>query len=346
MSNKSKESLKYQSYKRFKEMADRGIGTSKFQDEQKAKAEYERLKSQGVRMRMTKQEYVNEAKRPKIYSYETLNGYQRNSKNFIDWTRARYKGEDGRTFKQIDQLKPYIEDYLKYGMEKGWTPHTLHTRRSALCKLYQISSKDLNIELPERKSSNITRSRHDCEHDKYFDKEKYGDLEIVCNGTGARREDLMKFIKEDFKQWQGEPYMTRVPNGRDSNGKMRYIEKPVLKDGDYYLHVRQGKGGKERYIPIIPDALPTVREYFEKAKAGERVFTDIPKKMDVHSYRRNYSKVLYKLHERPLDEIPRHEKYFGRKESKGIVYDKHAMAVVTTALGHNRLNVIANNYLK
>ena len=38
--------------------------------------------------------------------------------------------------------------------------------------------------------------------------------------------------------------------------------------------------------------------------------------------------------------------YVCRGELKGTIYDRKAMAIVSDALGHNRISVIAGHYLK
>ncbi|WP_172807850.1 hypothetical protein [Christensenella intestinihominis] len=49
--------------------------------------------------------------------------------------------------------------------------------------------------------------------------------------------------------------------------------------------------------------------------------------------------------ERPMDGLDRKEKYYCRRDKKGIVYDRQAMLYVSRQLGHNRVSVIAGNYL-
>jgi hypothetical protein len=39
------------------------------------------------------------------------------------------------------------------------------------------------------------------------------------------------------------------------------------------------------------------------------------------------------------------EKYICRKDKAGIVYDRRAMKIVSKQLGHNRISVIASDYL-
>jgi hypothetical protein len=49
---------------------------------------------------------------------------------------------------------------------------------------------------------------------------------------------------------------------------------------------------------------------------------------------------------RDLDKIPRKERYDCRGDLKGLHYDKKALAEVSQNLGHNRLRVVVDNYLR
>lgn len=46
-----------------------------------------------------------------------------------------------------------------------------------------------------------------------------------------------------------------------------------------------------------------------------------------------------------IAEIPKCDRYYCKKDKKGIWYDKEAMKITSRALGHNRISVIAGHYL-
>lgn len=66
----------------------------------------------------------------------------------------------------------------------------------------------------------------------------------------------------------------------------------------------------------------------------------------------------YKAHARPIEEIPydrvnkgsgrkyQSEVYICRKDEAGRKLDKAAMLVCSKALGHNRISVVADNYIR
>lgn len=66
---------------------------------------------------------------------------------------------------------------------------------------------------------------------------------------------------------------------------------------------------------------------------------------DIHSYRADYATAIYLTNARPLDQIPKCDRYYCRKDKKGIWYDKEAMKITSKALGHSRISVIAEHYL-
>jgi hypothetical protein len=92
--------------------------------------------------------------------------------------------------------------------------------------------------------------------------------------------------------------------------------------------------------------------------SNERVWIHVPSGMDVHAYRADYAGALYKAHARRIEDIPKDrinkgtgrlyssEVYNCRKDERGKKLDKRAMLLVSKALGHNRLNVAADFYLR
>jgi len=56
--------------------------------------------------------------------------------------------------------------------------------------------------------------------------------------------------------------------------------------------------------------------------------------------------VRIRKHARPLDKIPKKERYCCRSDLKGVWYDKKAMLIASSALGHNRISIIAAHYIR
>ena len=126
----------------------------------------------------------------------------------------------------------------------------------------------------------------------------------------------------------------------------------------WFLLHRQDKGGRQRLSPIIGPGAAAVVARMQATQPNERVWLHVPSGMDVHGYRADYAGTLYKTHARPIDKIPydavnkgtgrlyQSEVYNCRKDERGKKLDKRAMLLVSKALGHNRLDVCANFYLR
>ena len=67
---------------------------------------------------------------------------------------------------------------------------------------------------------------------------------------------------------------------------------------------------------------------------------------DIHSYRADYATKVYQLYARPIESLAHDEIYYCRGDRKGTWLDKKAMLVASKALGHNRISIIASNYLR
>ena len=249
----------------------------------------------------------------KIFSYSTMKQYKRQCRLFADYVKERNPKAC-----HIRQAKKYANEYLENLIEEGKSPSTIQTARSALSKLFgKTVAQDL--ELPEKTRATITNNRSsEREYLKHFSEKKNAELVNFCKKTGLRKHEL--------KQLTGDC--------------LREI------DGNYYLLVRKGKGGKQRLARILgndeqviqrmkntaPDALVWTKENGWKED------------MTPHKYRADYAAAFYKEIARPTETLNEREKYYCRKDMAGKVFDRKALLEVSKNLGHNRISVIAGNY--
>ena len=122
-------------------------------------------------------------------------------------------------------------------------------------------------------------------------------------------------------------------------------DKLIEKDGKYYIKVDVGsKGGRYREAPVTGH----VNEVVERMRAAGtgKVFEKIPNGADIHSYRGDYCTAIYKAHERDPKTINPSERYCCRGDLKGTWYDRRAMKIASEALGHSRISIIAEHYIK
>lgn len=244
-----------------------------------------------------------------IYSWSTYNSYKKHCIQFVEWV----KKEKG--CKTIEEAMEYIQEYLDLRVENGLSAWTVHLDCSAIMKMYGVSAIDMDINVPERKRANIKRSRNACQHDRHISEEKNKDIIDYCKGTGLRRHELAAIKPEHIRSYKGKVYVI----------------------------VMKGKGGKKRFVEVLDE----YKDHVTKCHQVEtnRVFQNIPQNIDIHSYRAWFACQWYKKLERPLDQLTVKQKYYCRGDKKKVVYDKKAMVKVSKLLGHNRKNVIANNYL-
>lgn len=249
---------------------------------------------------------------PGIYSWSTYEAYVKQCVAFTKWTKEMHG------CKTLAQSKLHIKDYIQHRISKKLSPHTIKLDVSAICKLYNLHAEDLKVVTPPRKREIIKRSRsNNLENRKvhYRNNKKIIDFN---RGAGLRRHELAKALVKDIYE----------------------------KDGSLYIHVI-GKGGKPREALINPDFEAHIRNCIEELKPYERIFKEeeLKNKIDFHSYRAEYACLMYKRFARDIKDIPFNERYICRKDKAGMILDKVAMLKVSQNLGHNRINVIASNYL-
>lgn len=257
----------------------------------------------------------------KIYSWESYRTDMKNANYFARYCKENYN------CRTIDQCRPYVNEWIQKQIDDGLSPSTQKTRANALAKLYGCSTKDF-IKTQVRHRRDITRSRGVKVRDKHFSEKKNADLVSFCRSTGLRRAEL--------KALTGDKLVYKASEDK------------------YYIKVNSGsKGGRPRLAPIIGD-VKSVVEKMNNA-GSEKVFKKVLQGADIHSYRADYATSFYKEIAKPVEELNCNlgvkggntgDAYVCRGELKGVIYDRGAMKVVSEALGHNRISVIASNYLR
>ncbi|HEY4383484.1 MAG TPA: hypothetical protein VGN34_03270 [Ktedonobacteraceae bacterium] len=105
------------------------------------------------------------------------------------------------------------------------------------------------------------------------------------------------------------------------------------------VHVRKGKGGKERIVTVFSGREQAVLAVVADRDPEEHVFARLPSAMDIHSYRRRFAQELYEhLSGRPLPPVE------GRLHAAD--FDWEAALQVSRQLGHNRGEVIFSHYIR
>lgn len=243
----------------------------------------------------------------KIYSWNTYKSYLQHCCQFVRYCR------DNHHCKNLADCRQYVKEWME--SRKDLSAYTLKLSASALSKLYRESIEELGITTKRAARSEITRSRRTVKRDSHFSEEKNAEFVEFCRSTGLRRSEITKLRGDQL----------------------------IERDGQYYIETF-GKGGRFRIITICGDVELVVRKM--QAAGKGKVWAKVPGNADIHSYRADYATRIYSSHARPIEELPRSEKYICRKDKSGIVYDRKAMLEASKALGHNRISVVGKHYLR
>ena len=242
-----------------------------------------------------------------IYSWETYRNYLKHGCYFVLWCKEKYR------CKTLEQCRNHVNEWLE--TRKALSASTQKLEASSLAKIFGCSTTEF-IKTDCRLRADIKRSRGTKKRDKHFSETNNRELVEFCRATGLRRAELAALIGNCLKE----------------------------EDAQYFIIVRSGsKGGKYREVPVIGN-IDLVVQLMNKA-GNKKVWDKIHNAADIHSYRGDYATAIYLANARPLDQIPKCDCYYCRKDKKGVWYDKEAMKITSKALGHNRISVIAEHYL-
>lgn len=295
----------------------------------------------------------------KIFSFNTYKTYWKHSKYFLAWVKKNHP--ECTTLKST---RKYANEWLKERENQGLSAWTIHTEAKSVGKLLGITPDDPDYFVPpERHRADIKRSRVDCARDLHFSKTNNDELIKFCQGTGLRRRELEALrgrdlmtrgqIEEEISQI--EALAKRTP---EQNKHLEVLRDTRMFDSEYFCHVRNGKGGRERISPIVGKNVTQVMERMRDTAADQKVWLHVNSNADIHSYRSDYAMTIYRSYAREIEQIPydrvnagtghryQSEVYVCRKDEAGRRLDKFAMTICSKALGHNRIGVVANNYIR
>lgn len=245
--------------------------------------------------------------RDKIYASVTMDNYIDSVSRFLRWAQKNYG------CRYIEEAEEHVREYLEQRM-KTQSPWTVRAECAGISKLYQKSMHSWGVDLPARRRDDIVQHRKD-KWIGHFSPQRNADLVSFSLATGLRRRELKAAVPGDVYEEDGVVYVKTV-----------------------------GKGGKFRVVPCLNREPLRIAQ--AAAAAGKtKIFDHVPKYTPAHMYRAQYAQIMYAQLARPLEEIPKDERYICRGTKKGIVYDRLALIQTSKALGHNRCDVIANNYL-
>ena len=322
---------------------------------------YDRLTGMQAFGESKKEAVANGTEKDKIFAFNTYKSYWKHTKYFIKYIKEKHP--ECTTLKSA---KKYANEWLQTRVDQGLSAWTVQLEAKALGKLYGISPDDENyFKPPKRNREDIKRSRGVRVRDRHFSKTNNDELIRFCKGTGLRRSELVELRGKDLitrEQIEAEisRLESRLPAELTSadTKRLEMLQDARLFPEGYFTHVRNGKGGRERLSPIVgPDAAQII-ERLQNTPGEEKVWQHVHQSADIHGYRAEYATAIYKAHARAIEEIPydrvnrgtgrryQSEVYTCRKDEAGKKLDKAAMLICSKALGHNRISVVADNYIR
>lgn len=328
---------------------------------------YEKLTGMQAFGQSKKEAIAKGEEKDKIFSDGTYKTYWKHVKYFLKWIQKEHPG-----CTTLKAARRHVNEWLQSRVDevnaKGehLSAWTIHTEASALNKLYQIDKADLNrFQPPKRKRSEIKRSRVTVARDAHFSVTNNDELIKFCRGTGCRRGVLKRLEGRDL--WSRDEmekmvsYLSEWSDLSDKQKKHLATLKDALAvfpDHDYFIHHRKDKNGRYRFAPIIGPDRERIIERMRNTGATEKVWQYVSSNADIHGYRADYATAMYKMYARNIEDIPydrvnkgtgrryQSDVYTCRKEESGRKLDRAAMRKCSKALGHNRISVFADNYVR
>lgn len=321
---------------------------------------YDRLTSMQAFGQSKKNDMIYGTTDDKIYSFSTYKTYSKHCKYF-----ANYLQENHPEVKNLKDARKYVPEWLQFRADEGLSAWTVQTEAKALGKLYGIKPDDKDYFIPpQRHRVDIKRSRGTAARDSHFSEIQNLEFVNFSRATGLRRREL--------EELRGDSYITRPALEKrlkalqqdtalsESDEKIKIMIQDALAFNDIndFLFVRNGKGGRWRVSPIIGDHAKEVIAKIKSADKKTKVWEHIPPGADIHGYRADYATAIYKRYARNIKDIPidgtyegigqprRSEVYCCRKDRAGLQLDRRAMLLCSKALGHNRISIVADNYLR
>ena len=272
----------------------------------------------------------------KIYSYRTKEAYLDRCCRFAKWARSEHSCQT------LEEARKYADEYLTQRIDSGLSAFSVKLDRAALAKLYSQHAQDFRS-LPVRHRANIKRGRTETRNSAEFAQNKHPELMDFVRATGLRRAELEKLRVGDIKD-NGTTVTVDVFGGK--GGK----DRTVTADSNYYDMIRQiidGAATDERICNLF-DCDRNAPNKNEECEAGceQKKQRHIPKRCPMHALRREYAQAMYARIARDVTTLPEKELYRCRADMHGEVYDRAALLAVSQQLGHSRINVIAEHYMR
>lgn len=328
---------------------------------------YDKLTGMQAFGQSKKDAVANGTEKDKIFSYNTYKTYWKHTKYFTKWIQEQHP--ECTTLKAARKhVNEWLQSRVDQVNDKGQhlSAWTIQTEAAALNKLYQIDKADPDrFQPPKRNRHEIKRSRVATVRDSHFSVTNNDELIRFCRGTGCRRNVLERLEGRDL--WSRDVMESELSMLSKNKNKTAKEEKHMaalqdalktFPDQDMFIHHRKDKNGRYRFAPIIGPDKEQIIARMRNTGYTEKVWLHVNGNADIHGYRAEYATAMYKKYARDIKDIPydrvnkgtgrrfQGDVYTCRKDESGKKLDKAAMLLCSKALGHNRISVVADNYIR
>lgn len=205
-----------------------------------------------------------------VHSAVTLDHYLKYAKYYADWLKSQGHKSGMAKAEAIE----HIQEYIDYLVIKGYKPTTIHTYTAGMCKALGVHMRDYHY--PKR-TTPPTKGRDPERIAEMEANPKFAEIIPFVGAVGIRRAEYLDL------------------RGRDL----------VYRNSRCFVHVAQGKGGKEQYQLIDDGDIPTVEARFIGLGPDDPVFA--PRELrglNLHHYRRVHGREMYASYVARMEENP------------------------------------------
>ena len=300
----------------------------------------------------------------KIYSWKTYRTYLAESIRFVHWCKEQSPlpsiGHKPRT---LEECRVYVDDYLKYNISRNLSAWSIKVMANSIAKLYGCSTR-VFISTPQRKRSNITRSRDAKIRDKNYNEANCSNLTLLCKATGLRRSEVAQIRGSDLFYMDGKPHLYIT---RGTKGGRKRISELIAPENERDIVIKMFADAGENRVMPKPNTnvdIHSLRRCYA-SRIYEKYRSDNFKKQRIVIYkdhiidtytsrngRKNTQQLLFlceKNNISPYDSniVDIAGAYYCRSDLKGVVYDRNALFKVSENLGHGkfRAEIAAGHYL-
>ena len=289
---------------------------------------YDKLTGMQAFGQSKKDAVANGTEQDKLFSYNTYKTYWKHTKYFTKWIQEQHP--ECTTLKAA---RKHVNEWLQSRVD-------------------QVNDKGQHLSAWTVRDSHFSVTNND-------------ELIRFCRGTGCRRNVLERLEGRDL--WSRDVMESELSMLSKNKNKTAKEEKHMaalqdalktFPDQDMFIHHRKDKNGRYRFAPIIGPDKEQIIARMRNTGYTEKVWLHVNGNADIHGYRAEYATAMYKKYARDIKDIPydrvnkgtgrrfQGDVYTCRKDESGKKLDKAAMLLCSKALGHNRISVVADNYIR